>query len=161
MRDSRLCCPRCSAGPQKFNSTSSVLLFLNVLCLALTIYSLTSLVLTPHMTLLYPSHVESVGWKPEPHHRGTYQLISTCVATLLICVLSALHLDIPPKGRGAAYHTWRKVYWAMLGMLAPELMTLTAFLEYRAASTLASRVNELGIHAEVCCSITSCAQCSF
>ncbi|KAK1752033.1 hypothetical protein QBC47DRAFT_363634 [Echria macrotheca] len=38
----------------------------------------------------------TTGWMPEPETRGTFRLLMSCLATLALCVYTALHLNVLP-----------------------------------------------------------------
>ena len=59
------------------------------------------------------------GWVPEPHGRGTWSIVWSCLVTIFICTWSVLHLDVP-KRHGWWYLFYRKVGWMLLAALAPE-----------------------------------------
>ncbi|KAF7886085.1 hypothetical protein EAF00_010188 [Botryotinia globosa] len=70
------------------------------------------------------------GWVSEPDGRGTWSLLYSCVGTLVACVYTAIHLNIPPT-REKAYLGWaRKAKWVMIALLAPEIVAYTAFEQY-------------------------------
>lgn len=95
-----------------------------------------------HM-LLDPSNATTpVGWYPEPSFRGTYSLLSSCVSTLLICVLSAVHLDVPAVHHNRLHKWAKKAKWVAVGVFAPEWLTMTAYLEWQNARGLASKAND-------------------
>ena len=64
-------------------------------------------------------------WKPAPTERGTFSILSTCILTLLLCVYTCLHPNIP------LYRVtkWYQRPWALkalgilVGLLAPELVS--------------------------------------
>lgn len=92
----------------------------------------------------YPIMSNRVGWEPEPNSRGTLGLLSSCFGTLLICVYNAVHINVPCSG---ARHIWfyqnvRKAKWVFVGVFTPELLALTAFLEYRRASQVCKLVDK-------------------
>lgn len=37
------------------------------------------------------------GWVPEPQGRGTLSLLYSCLATILLCTWSVLHLQVPKR----------------------------------------------------------------
>lgn len=79
--------------------------------------------------LSYISHVwakdESLhyGWQPEPQGRGTWSILWGCIATILICTWSALHLDVPRRN-GILYSLFRKFRWMVVAAMAPEYILL-------------------------------------
>lgn len=80
------------------------------------------------------SQPQFISWKPEPTFRGTWDIIITCVSTLIFCVWSAVHIDIPknPKTRTL----WPNLGWLLVGLLAPELLLYIAYKQRRTAMTL-------------------------
>lgn len=77
-------------------------------------------------SLLFGNGTDIMHWKPSPNTRGTFDILSTCVITMLLCVWTAVHLNIPPPGS-----VWkprlRKFGWLILALLAPEMVAYTAW----------------------------------
>ena len=67
-----------------------------------------------------------VGFVPNPDTRGTIPLLFSCLLTLILCVWSAIHLDLPPHGETELEYTYRYFKWSMLGVLGPELVIWAA-----------------------------------
>ena len=67
-----------------------------------------------------------VHWEASPQTRGTWDILSSCIITLILCVWTAVHLNISPPGS-----FWepklRKVGWLILALLAPEMVAYTAW----------------------------------
>ena len=79
-------------------------------------------------------------WTPEPAGRGTYGLVSSCLVTMVFCVWTAVHLNIPEhRGSDRKYldtpkykrrlnkclpslQMQRKIWWLLLGLFAPEIV---------------------------------------
>jgi hypothetical protein len=61
-------------------------------------------------------------WEPEPNKRGTFSILSTCLFTMLLCVWTAVHLNIPEDRSKKQF--WRKTLWLFFGLVAPELVCL-------------------------------------
>ncbi|KAK3684094.1 hypothetical protein B0T22DRAFT_269790 [Podospora appendiculata] len=74
-------------------------------------------------------------WEPEPHTRGPFSILSTCLITLSLCIWTCLHLNIPEHGK-ADRQFWRKLKWLMVGLLAPEMVLLVAYKQWRAQKKL-------------------------
>ncbi|ESZ93832.1 hypothetical protein SBOR_5773 [Sclerotinia borealis F-4128] len=72
----------------------------------------------------------ALGWVSEPHGRGTWSLLYSCVGTLIACVYTAIHLNIPPGGERIYSGYLRKAKWVMIALLAPEIVAYTAFEQY-------------------------------
>ncbi|KAF2495098.1 hypothetical protein BU16DRAFT_509670, partial [Lophium mytilinum] len=63
-------------------------------------------------------------WKPEPTHRGTYSVLSTCLVTMGLCVWTVVHLNLPEHGKLSSQR-WRRLGWLLVGLLAPELLPVS------------------------------------
>jgi hypothetical protein len=72
----------------------------------------------------------------EPVTRGTWNILSTCLITLGLCLWTALHLNIPRHKQGTWGPKLRKTRWLLLGLLAPEMLAYTAWYQHRAAHKL-------------------------
>jgi len=58
----------------------------------------------------------TVAWRPSPLQRGTFDILSTCLTTMILCVWTTIHLNIPEYGM-AKTAVWRKVKWVLLGVV--------------------------------------------
>lgn len=86
-------------------------------------------------------------WQPEPLGRGTYGLLSSCLITMVLCVWTAVHLNIPEHhGHNYRYlpsfQTGRKLWWLLVGLFAPEVVSWTAFEQRREAKALYDKVKK-------------------
>jgi type VI protein secretion system component VasK len=86
--------------------------------------------LTALRTIQAPSFVAS------PELRGTTTILWSCIVTLIACIYTALHLNVPGDTG-----TWRmlanKSRWVLIGLIAPEVVLYLAssqFLEARRLS---------------------------
>lgn len=88
--------------------------------------------------LIFGNGTDVVHWKPGCNTRGTFDIISTCVITMLLCVWTAVHLNVPSPGS-----VWKprlkKVLWLFLALVAPELVLCTAWY-VRAFNALECRI---------------------
>lgn len=77
-------------------------------------------------SLLFGNGTDIVQWKPNPDSRGTFDILTTCLITLLLCVWTAVHLNVSPPG---SFWTpiWRKIGWLTLALLAPEMVAYAAW----------------------------------
>jgi hypothetical protein len=100
--------------------------------------SLTQPAPTPHTTAASP---RTTSWYRVPNARGTWQLLITCLITINLCVWTAVHLNIPEKldkGLPLRERIWKNYYcrrarWVLLGLLAPELVVYTAWMQWESA----------------------------
>ena len=63
----------------------------------------------------------TASWRPEPDFRGTYNILSSCLVTMCLCVWTAVHLNIP-EHKKAYMQKWRKLGWLTMGLFAPEVV---------------------------------------
>jgi hypothetical protein len=84
----------------------------------------------------------TTAWQPEPNGRGTFGLISSCVLTLVFCVWSALHLNVPPPKSSKSRQALEKTYWIVYGIFAPELVVATAASQYITARWLKREIEK-------------------
>ena len=87
-----------------------------------------------------------VHWEQEPNGRGTWGVLSTCTITMVLCVYTALHLNLPPPNplpegtstwtRLSQSRSCRQVRWMLMALLAPELVVFTAWTQRKAAIEL-------------------------
>jgi hypothetical protein len=82
------------------------------------------------------TQVPLASWRDEPSTRGTWNILSTCLITLGLCLWTALHLNIPQHKEGVWRPKMRKTCWLLLGLLAPEMIAYTAWYQRRAAHKL-------------------------
>lgn len=62
--------------------------------------------------------------------------------TIFLCVWQAIHLNIPPPGEPPYKQILRRVGWSILAIIAPEVVALNAWLQYRSAERLMNHVNQ-------------------
>ena len=76
-------------------------------------------------SLLFGNGSDIVHWKPNPSSRGTSNILTTCLITLLLCVWTAVHLNVHLESFWKSQ--LRKVGWLVLALLAPEIVAYTAW----------------------------------
>jgi hypothetical protein len=70
------------------------------------------------------------SWKPGPHERGTARLLYTCISTLVLCLYSSLHLNVPKAGNSPGRQLYvEKACWMVSGLLFPELVCVDIAME--------------------------------
>lgn len=81
-------------------------------------------------------------WVSAPSVRGTSAILWSCITTLVACVYTALHLNVP-----ADTGTWAmlrlKASWVLVALLAPEIVVYMAISQLFAAWRLRNGLNEL------------------
>ncbi|KAF2434361.1 hypothetical protein EJ08DRAFT_582328, partial [Tothia fuscella] len=65
---------------------------------------------------------------------GTYGLLVTCLTTIILCVWTAVHLNLP-EHKKSAQQIWRKFGYLALGLFAPEIVASGRDPEVEAASS--------------------------
>ncbi|KAF5630501.1 hypothetical protein F52700_7181 [Fusarium sp. NRRL 52700] len=81
-------------------------------------------------------------WVGSPNIRGTFDILESCIFTLIACVFTALHLDIIPKS------TWQrrlleKIKWVLLTILVPEFSLLISTNQLCFALSLKSQLKKI------------------
>jgi hypothetical protein len=84
-----------------------------------------------------------VGYVSEPNIRGTTTLVISCLLTLVLCVWSALHLNVPEEDATHLRLLLLNIRWIITGVYAPELVVFTAWRQWASARILGTLVNEL------------------
>jgi hypothetical protein len=82
----------------------------------------------------------TVVWQSEPATRGTFDILSTCLITLTLCVWSSIHLNLPRNERGRQQTFWHRFRWLIYGLLAPEFLVLMAWTQRQAARAIHEEV---------------------
>jgi len=86
-------------------------------------------------------------WKGEPEQRGTSGILVICISTLVICVWSTLHFNIPTPRRTPTRRFFTQVLWMVIALIAPELLLLFAIFERTNAAILVKKT--LASHPEL------------
>ena len=87
-------------------------------------------------------------WVPDPDNRGTWSLLYSCVFTLVLCVWTAIHLNVPSYHESQISQWFRKVKWVLLAIIAPELGVYTACYQYFKAKNLIRQLVEISLEKE-------------
>ncbi|MCJ1271471.1 hypothetical protein MMC22_011372 [Lobaria immixta] len=74
-------------------------------------------------------------------YRGTLDIVWSCVLTLTACIYTALHLNIP-RNTSQQRQLWRKVGWAAVALIAPEIVVYAAFEQFIQARDLVNQLNK-------------------
>jgi hypothetical protein len=72
-----------------------------------------------------PSKTPSVvyqGWVSSPNGRGTIDILSSCLFTVLLCTWTALHLNLPAANDGFWARVLRKARWMVQALVGPEFV---------------------------------------
>lgn len=74
-----------------------------------------------------------VGWYAGPTERGTLALVYSCLATVITCTWTVLHLNVPALKDGPWKRGFRKARWMAITILFPEFIFAKAICELRSA----------------------------
>ena len=72
---------------------------------------------------------QTSGWVEGPDGRGTGDILYSCIFTISLCVLTALHLNVPPIGSSFTHRAKRKAGWVIVGIFAPEAVVYAALVQ--------------------------------
>jgi hypothetical protein len=67
-----------------------------------------------------PDDPQYHSWKPEPLFRGTFSILSSSLLTMILCVWTAVHLNIPEHNKAIA-QMWRKLGWMIKALFASRM----------------------------------------
>ena len=103
---------------------------------------------TPTNDTKAPSQRQYVGYVSDPDGRGTASLVLSCLLTLILCVWSALHLNVPAAHRRSNIKaiTWLNIRWIFAGIYAPELVVFVSWRQWCSARMLQKHIEELHGH---------------
>ena len=65
-----------------------------------------------------------------PAYRDKFNIVSTCLSTLLICVWTVVHVDIPPTPQPWYLVLLEKIWWLVVGIIAPDFLLYLATAEF-------------------------------
>lgn len=74
-----------------------------------------------------------VGWYAGPTERGTLTLVYSCLATIITCTWTVLHLNVPALEDESWRRGFRKAKWMAITILFPEFIFAKAICELRSA----------------------------
>lgn len=84
-----------------------------------------------------------VGWQNSSSRRGTFDIVKSCVATIVACTWSIQHLNVPGPKDGAFTKLLRDFKWMVITILLPEFIMAHAFFELIMAI---QATEEMGVH---------------
>lgn len=83
-----------------------------------------------------------VGYISDPEGRGTPTLLISCLVTLVLCVWSAVHLNVPRRGETRLQSAFVTFRWVLAGIYAPELVVFAAWRQWSSARILQRIVDD-------------------
>ena len=88
------------------------------------------------------------AWVADPSGRGTWSLLYSCVFTLVLCVWTSIHLNVPPQDDTPLKYWMRKIEWVICALFAPEIVVFTAFQQWFQAWIFLRELNRLAASAQ-------------
>ncbi len=85
-------------------------------------------------------------WVPDPDNRGTWSLLYSCIFTLVLCVWTAIHLNVPSYHESQLCQWLRKLKWVLLAIIAPEFCAYTACEQYLEAKNLIRQLAKTNVN---------------
>lgn len=80
------------------------------------------------------------GWAPDSTNtRGARDIVWPCLATIALCTIVTLHIDVPPRPLSLTKSLFRKGLWVIIGLLLPEFQCMIAVKQYLDARRLVKR----------------------
>lgn len=73
------------------------------------------------------------GWVNQPNGRGTIDILWTCVFTCCLCCWTILCLNVPAQGDSRTVYFARKLKWALITILGPEILLIFAASQWATA----------------------------
>ena len=83
------------------------------------------------------------GLAAGPAYRGSFDIVWSCLLTILACIYNAIHLNVPPRNTGKWMLLLRKVKWAIIALIAPEIVLYTAATQIWEAYKVKKEVNTM------------------
>lgn len=84
-------------------------------------------------------------WVSSTSYRGTTDILTSCIFTLLSCVYTAVHLNVPPEGtKGWMAKLQVKLLWVTIALLAPEVVLYMACSQFLEALWLKKQLEGYG-----------------
>ncbi|KAF8252045.1 hypothetical protein K440DRAFT_578392 [Wilcoxina mikolae CBS 423.85] len=86
-------------------------------------------------------HHTAPSWVPEPRYRGTWSILWSCTATLILCIYNALHLNVPTKDNRRPF--FRGIKWGAIQLIFPELVIVCAASQWLEARMICNELEKL------------------
>ena len=91
------------------------------------------------------SNTTSDGWQDGGNDRSSWNILWSCLTTILAYTWTVLHLNVPARGTSNRQIFFRKIRWLIITALAPELVTSYAFGDYLHARRLLAELKKIGV----------------
>lgn len=81
-------------------------------------------------------------WMPPAKTRGTADILWTCIVTIILCIWTAVHMNVPAPEDTTIKRVLRKAKWTVCGLLAPEILLYAAWNQFSRALALTRILNK-------------------
>src|SRR5260221_11445538 len=85
-------------------------------------------------------------WVGESNQRSTFAILSFCSSTMIICVWSTLHFNIPARHFTSTRRFFFELGWVLFALLAPEVLLYFAINERIEAGILLKKALKFHPH---------------
>jgi hypothetical protein len=86
--------------------------------------------------------IAAPGWVSSPGYRGTSDIIWSCSITIVACIYTALHLNVPSRTSWGQLFLY-KGKWVLAGVFMPELGLMLAISQFLQARTFVAEMSKL------------------
>src|SRR3954468_14912040 len=83
--------------------------------------------------------INAPSWVSASQFRGTMAIIQSCIVTLIACIYTAIHLNVPEKTDWWSL-LLTKARWVSLALIAPEIVVLSAARQFLKALRLRNQI---------------------
>ena len=82
----------------------------------------------------------------ECHSRSVYDILWSCFATTFACTWVSIHPNVPRADEGKWTILMRRIFLMIFSILAPEVMVMWAFKQWRGAVKIKTIINSSATH---------------
>lgn len=76
--------------------------------------------------------IDAPLWVSAPQFRGTMAILQSCILTLVACIYTAIHLNVPVRVDWLSLLV-TKARWVLIALFAPEIVLFSAASQFRDA----------------------------
>ena len=84
------------------------------------------------------------GWVPQPDGRGTIDIITSCVFTIILCCWSSLCINVEAEGLSDSRQLLHKFNLASIAILGPEFVFVLALGQWSSARRSVAEFRSVG-----------------
>jgi len=70
------------------------------------------------------------GWAGGPDRRSTFGLLYSCLFTIFTCTWTVVHQNLPKQRASYWWKLWKKIWWMIIAVFAPEFISAMAASEW-------------------------------